>query len=134
MATIGVLAGLLIAAAGYPQVDPWITLIVAAIIARTGWKIVRASVPLLVDERAVDPANIREVAEHVHGVRAAYAIRSRGRPGAVFAELTIGVDASLDVAASHDVADQVEVDVTSELSARHVVVHVDPFPLPPATD
>jgi divalent metal cation (Fe/Co/Zn/Cd) transporter len=76
MATIGVLAGLLIAAAGHPQVDPWITLIVAEIIARTGWKIVRASVPLLVDERAVDPANIREVAEHVHGVRAALSSQS----------------------------------------------------------
>ncbi len=127
LATVAVLGGLLAVRAGYPQVDPWITLGVAAVIARTGWSIVRATVPVLVDERAVHPEHIRRVAEDVDGVHAAYAIRSRGGSGHVFAELTIGVDPQLDVALSHELADRVEHEVSESVGADRVVVHVEPF-------
>ena len=70
--------------AGHPGADPWITIAVAVIIARTGWSILRATVPVLVDERAVDADRIQRVAESVPDVNAAYGIRSRGRPGEMF--------------------------------------------------
>jgi divalent metal cation (Fe/Co/Zn/Cd) transporter len=75
----------------------------------------------------VPPERIEEVALDVDGVRSAYGIRSRGRPGDVFAELTIAVDASLDVLRSHDIADRVERDVARTIQAREVVVHVEPW-------
>jgi cation diffusion facilitator family transporter len=126
LTTAAVLGGLIAMRAGYPSADPWITMAVAVIIARTGLAIVRETVPVLVDERAVDPARIQRVAESVPKVNAAYQIRSRGRLGQMFAELTIAVDAELDVARSHEIADEVERRVGAELGAREVVVHVEP--------
>ena len=121
-----VLAGLVAIRAGYPEADPWITIAVAILIGRTGWRIVRDTVPVLVDERAMDPARIQRVAESIVEVNAAYRIRSRGRTGEMFAELTIVVAADLDVKRGHEIADEVERRVEGEFGARAVVVHVEP--------
>ena len=126
LTTTAVLGGLIAVHAGYSAVDPWITIAVAVIIARTGLAIVRETVPVLVNERAVDPTRIQRLAEAVPQVDAAYQIRSRGRPGQMFAELTIAVAPELDVTRSHQVADEVERRVSNELGASEVVVHVEP--------
>lgn len=133
-AALAVLGGLVAVRFGMPWADPWITLAVAAAIAWTGWRIVRESVPELVDERAADPERIRALAEEVEGVRAAYGIRSRGRTGEVFSELTIAVSSAMDVETSHTIADRVEERLGRELGAREVVVHVEPAEVddPPA--
>ena len=126
LTTLAVLVGLVAIRAGHPMADPVATLIVAVLIARTGWEIVRGAVPVLVDERAVEPQRIQRLVMAVEGVRSAYGIRSRGRPGAVFAELTIAVDPDLDVATSHRIADETERSVTDALGANEVVVPVEP--------
>jgi cation diffusion facilitator family transporter len=126
LTSAAVLGGLIAIRSGHPGADPWITIAVAVIIAHTGWRILRETVPVLVDERAVDPVRIQQVAEGVPQVSSAYGIRSRGRPGEMFAELTISVARHLDVARSHEIADEVERRVGEELGAREVVVHVEP--------
>lgn len=126
LSTLAVLGGLVAIRLGWPEADPWIALLVAALVARTGWQILQESVPVLVDERAVDAARIRSIAENHPDVHGAYGIRSRGRPGEVFAELTIALDPELDVLRSHAIADEVEARVASVLEAREVVVHVEP--------
>jgi len=126
LTTFGVLASLGVVAAGVPGVDPWISMAVAAVIAYTGWQIIRRTVPVLVDERAVDPGRIQRVAEHHEAVFSCYGIRSRGRPGEIFAELTIALDPDLDVSRAHAIADDVERSVALEVRAREVVVHVEP--------
>ncbi|GMV06194.1 MAG: hypothetical protein AMXMBFR53_24700 [Gemmatimonadota bacterium] len=127
LTTLAVLVGLGAIRAGYPLADPVATILVALLIAHTGWGIVRETVPVLVDSRAVEPDRIEGLARDVKGVRAAYGIRSRGRRGERFAELTIAVDRSLDVASSHAIADEVERQVARAVGAREVVVHVEPF-------
>ena len=126
LTSAAVLIGLMAIRAGYPEVDPWITIVVAILIARTGWRILRDTVPVLVDERAMDSTHIQRVAESVGNVSAAYRIRSRGRAGEMFAELTIAVAADLDVRQAHEIADEVERRVEGELGAREVLVHVEP--------
>lgn len=128
LTTLAVLTGLVATRVGYPVADPIATILVAAIIALTGWAIVRETVPVLVDSRAVEPGRIEVLAMTVDGVHSAYGIRSRGRPGERFAELTIAVDPGLDVQASHDIADTVERRIAEALGARDVVVHVEPWP------
>lgn len=125
-ASAAVLVGLAFVARGYARADAIFTLLVAAIIARAGWKILRRTVPVLVDERAVDPDAIRDIALANDAVRDVYSVRSRGRRSHVFAELTIAVDATLDVEQAHRIADDVERRVTKAIGAREVVVHVEP--------
>jgi cation diffusion facilitator family transporter len=125
-ASLAVIVGLGLVAAGYPRADGVFTLLVALVIARTGWRILRGSVPILVDERAVADGMIRRIARETEGVIDAFHIRSRGREGEVFAELTITVDASLDVEHAHRIADAVERRLADAIGARDVVAHVEP--------
>jgi cation diffusion facilitator family transporter len=127
LTTLAVLVGLVAIRMGYPTADPLATIVVASLIAHTGWAIVRETVPVLVDHRAVHPSRIERLAMSVDGVRSAYGIRSRGKPGDRFAELTIAVERTLNVAESHAIADSTERRVAEALGAREVVVHVEPW-------
>jgi cation diffusion facilitator family transporter len=131
--TVAVLAGLGLTELGVPHGDAWTTLFVSVLIARTGWGIIRDAVPVLVDQRAVEATEIRRLAGTISGVREVYDVRSRGRPGALFAELTIAVRGGLDVETAHDIADRVENEVADQLGAQDVIVHVEPDRRPGAT-
>lgn len=124
--TLAVLVGLFLVKLGWRSGDAWTALLVAVLILRTGWEILRETVPVLVDEAAVESTEIRRMAESMHGVEAAYDVRSRGRPGARFAELTIVVPSEMGLEAAHGIADLVEEEVRRRLGARRVVVHVEP--------
>jgi len=124
--TLAVLIGLLLTHYGWQSGDAWTALVVAVLIIRTGIHILRETVPVLVDEAAVDSSEIRRMAEAMDGVHAAYDVRSRGRAGARFAELTIAVKGGLDVETAHEIADLVEDEVCRRLGARQVVVHIEP--------
>jgi cation diffusion facilitator family transporter len=125
-ASVAVLVGLALVAAGFAWADALFTLVVAAFIGHTGYRVLRTTVPVLVDERAVDEATIHGIAMNTPGVMDCYSVRSRGREGEVFSELTISVPRSLDVARAHEIADEVERRVAAGVGAREVVVHVEP--------
>jgi cation diffusion facilitator family transporter len=124
--TLGVLTGLALARAGMAWADPALALIVAVLVGRAGYQILRRSIPSLVDERAFDQATIRREAEGVRGVVSAYGIRSRRAGDHQFAELTISVDGRADVASAHRIADQVEDRLRDNLRLDEVTVHVEP--------
>src|SRR5688572_16353160 len=117
--TLGVLTGLAWA-------DPVLAIIVALLVGRAGYQILRRSIPSLVDERAFDQATIQREAEAVGGVVSAYSIRSRRAGDHQFAELTISVDGTADVASAHRIADQVEDRLRESLQLDEVTVHVEP--------
>ena len=124
--TVGVLGGLALARAGLAWADPALALIVAVLVGRAGYQILRRAIPSLVDERAFDQTTIQRVAEGVDGVMSAYAIRSRHGGDRRFAELTIAVDGGADVASAHRIADQVEGRLRDSLHLDEVTVHVEP--------
>jgi cation diffusion facilitator family transporter len=124
--TLGVLTGLALARAGLAWADPALALVVAVLVGRAGYLILRRSIPSLVDERAFDQATIKGEAEGVSGVVSAYAIRSRLAGDRRFAELTIAVDGDSNVANAHRIADQVEGRLRETLHLDEVTVHVEP--------
>jgi cation diffusion facilitator family transporter len=125
-ASLAVLLGIGLVGLGYPNADAFFTLLVAVVIARAGWRILQHTIPILVDQRAVAEGTIREITLGTPGVRDCFSVRSRGRSGEIFAELTITVDPLLNVAESHLIADAVEHRVAEAVAAREVVVHVEP--------
>jgi cation diffusion facilitator family transporter len=124
--TLGVLGGLALAGAGLAWADPALALIVAVLVGRAGYQILRRAIPSLVDERAFDQTTIQRQAEGVDGVVSAYAIRSRLAGDRRFAELTIAVDGGADVSSAHRIADQVEERLRDSLQLDEVTVHVEP--------
>lgn len=127
--TAGVLVGLALVTLGWTRGDGWIGLMVAVMIGYNGFQILRQTVPVLVDRRALTADRIRMYVRETPGVMAATEIRSRGRPGEAFAELTIHVHPEKNVAEAHRVADRVERRLEEEGFAG-VVVHVEPGPRP----
>jgi cation diffusion facilitator family transporter len=124
--TLGVLTGLTLAQAGLAWADPVLAMIVAVLVGRAGYQILRRSIPSLVDERAFDQATIQREAETVSGVVSAYGIRSRRAGDRRFAELTISVDGQSNVTTAHVIADQVEDRLRQNLELDEVTVHVEP--------
>jgi len=125
--TIGVLIGVLFSRQGYTWVDPVVAIVVALLIVRVAYQILSRAVPVLVDERAIPEPRIRESAQAVEGVKSAYGIRSRGgNTGVRYAEVTIAVDSSANVADAHAIADAVEERLKKDLELEAVTVHVEP--------
>lgn len=127
--TVGVLIGLLFARAGWWWVDPALAVLIALFIVRIAYRIFRRAVPVLVDATTIPTGTIRATAESVQGVRGAYGIRSRGGTGGSvrYAEVTIAVDGSANVADAHAIADQVEERLKRDLDLAEVTVHVEPW-------
>ena len=121
------LASLLLARAGLPAGDPVLAIVVALLIARSGYRIVKDTIPILVDERAVDAERIRAIVDGIEGVAGVRRIRSRSSAsGVLFAEVTIEVKGNITVASAHAIADAVEQRIEQELGTSEVTVHVEP--------
>jgi cation diffusion facilitator family transporter len=125
--TCAALASLLLTRHGWGIVDPYLAIAVALVIARNGFEIVRRSVPVLVDERAIEAREIRQLLSAIPGVVDVRSVRSRAMAsGVLLVEVTIGVDRSTSVEAAHRVSDAVEARLHTELGASSVTVHVEP--------
>jgi cation diffusion facilitator family transporter len=118
---------LLLTRYGYPRLDAMLAIVVALIIALTGYRILRETVPILVDQRGADPAELRAAIVGVNGVRVVRAMRSRlTASGTLFAEITIGVDENMSVVEAHRLADAVEQRIAAAYGVAEVTVHVEP--------
>jgi cation diffusion facilitator family transporter len=124
--TLLAVASLWLSSLGLTRVDGALALVVGLIIAWTGYQILRASIPVLVDERALEAAQIRAVAEAVPGVLEVRGIRSRATGANSFAEVTIAVSGGSSVAEAHALADAVEQAVSRRLGGGQVTVHIEP--------
>ena len=121
------LVSLVLARAGYAFIDPWLAILVALVIAWSGFRILRLTVPILVDQRAVDAAEIRRAVSAVPGITGVPSVRSRtSASGTHFAEVTITCDGALPVAHAHALADAAESAIRGALGNADVTVHVEP--------
>lgn len=125
--TVLALVSLLLTRAGHGLVDAWLAIVVAFLIAGSGYRILRATVPILVDQRAVDAEEIRRVVSAIDGITRVPHVRSRtSASGMLFAEVTITCDGAQSVARAHELADAAEAAIRDALGAADVTVHVEP--------
>ena len=120
-------ASLVFARLGYGRLDAVLAIIVALLIARTGYRILRETVPILVDQRGADAEELRAHIAAIAGVADVRAVRSRmTASGTLFAEVTISVSADTSVAEAHQLADAVEHTIEHAYGTAQVTVHVEP--------
>lgn len=125
--TLAAIGSLILTRAGWGFIDPILAIIVALIIAWHGYEIVKSTVPVLVDERAVDAAEIRRLIGSIPRIIDVRSVRSRASPtGGVLAEVTIVVDGDISVADAHALMDEVEERIAAGVGAADVHVHVEP--------
>jgi cation diffusion facilitator family transporter len=127
LVTLLALVSLFLGRHGGGRVDALLAIAVALIIAWSGWRILRRSIPILVDERAVEATDLRRIIKDIPGVAEVRGIRSRyTASGVLFAELTIAVAGTTPVNVAHALADRVEEAVASKYGAAEITVHVEP--------
>ena len=124
--TLLAVVSLWLSSRGMTRIDGALASLVGLIIAWTGYRILRMSIPVLVDQRALEAEQIRAVAHSVPGVLQVRNVRSRGIGSHSFAEVTIAVSEHASVAEAHALADAVERAVSSRLGGGQVTVHVEP--------
>jgi cation diffusion facilitator family transporter len=121
------IASLVLSRLGYLRADALLGMIVALIIAWSGYQILRDSIPVLVDARAVEAERLTSIVREIPGVLGVRSARSRRTSsGYLFAEVTILVDGSTSVANAHDFTDEVERAIARELGTAEAIVHVEP--------
>ena len=127
LVTLLAMISLVLGRHGGRRVDAILAIAVASIIAFSGWRILRRSIPILVDERAVQAAELRELVGAIPGVIDVRGIRSRyTASGVLFVELTIAVEGETPVEVAHVLADRVENAIASRYGAAETTVHVEP--------
>lgn len=128
LVTVLALASLVLARFGLGRLDAWLAIAVALIIAWSGVQILKQSVPILVDERAIDARKLRGVVLGVPEIQEVRSVRSRSTAsGQLFAEVTIAVSGGTSVEAAHHLADAVEAAIEREFGTAQVTVHVEPI-------
>jgi cation diffusion facilitator family transporter len=127
LVTTMAVASLVLSHRGYARADAVLGVMVALIIAWSGYQILRRSIPILVDARAVDADRLASIVRTIPGVAGVRSARSRRTAsGHLFAEVTILVDGSTSVSAAHDFTDDVERAIERELGTAEAIVHVEP--------
>jgi cation diffusion facilitator family transporter len=125
--TLLAVASLVLGRMGYGVLDAPLAIVVALIIAWTGYQVLRANVPILVDERGADADEMRALIASVPGVEDVPSVRSRvTASGTLFAEVTITVPGVVSVENAHQLADEVEQRIEATYGASQVTIHVEP--------
>ena len=127
LVTVLAILSLGMSSVGLGRGDGALGIAVALVIGWNGFQILRQSVPVLVDARAIDGARLEAVVKGVDLVREVRSARSRSTAtGELFADVTIAVDGSLSVERAHELADAVERAIEAAFGPAVVTVHVEP--------
>ena len=124
--TASVIIGWQLSAMGWLWIDQVSALAVAGLILYLAYGLFRRTLPVLLDERAIDADRLRAAVQGVGGVRAVRRVRSRWIGSARAVDIVIEVDADLPTAAAHDIADQLEQLLAEHFDVHDVSVHVEP--------
>ena len=125
--TLLALAALVFTRLGLAWLDAPLAIAVALLIAWSGVGILRQSIPVLVDQRAIEASALRTVVMSVAGIQDVRKTRSRATAsGQLFAEVTIVVGGRTSVDDAHTLADAVEAAIERAFGTSEVTVHVEP--------
>jgi cation diffusion facilitator family transporter len=124
--TITVIGGLVGVWLGYQWLDIVLAFPVALLVFWSGWSVLKANLPSLVDEMAIAPEAIHAIALSVPGVINCHDIASRGVLGRqVFIEMHLIVDAP-DVETAHRITEEVESQLEERFRPVRIIIHVEP--------
>lgn len=122
-----VLAGLLVARAGYPEGDAAAALFVAVLVLAAAGRLIRQNTDVLMDRApAAESAAARRAVEALGPGVTLHRLRMRRAAGRHFADVVIGVSPGAAVGQAHAAADAVEQAVERAVPDTDVVVHVEP--------
>ncbi|MDP3260997.1 MAG: cation diffusion facilitator family transporter [Thermodesulfovibrionales bacterium] len=127
LASIGVIVSLIITKSGYRIADTIAGLVIAFLIARIGYEIIKRASDVLVDTICIDTSAIESVIKSVEGVKGCHDIRTRGTEHSINLDVHILVAPRMSIEKAHEVADSLEEKIKNSFpSVIDIVVHIEP--------
>jgi cation diffusion facilitator family transporter len=126
LTTIVVIAGWQLSAIGYVWVDRLCALGVAGVIVYLAFGLFKRTLPVLLDEYAIDAGELKQLVNNVSGVKSVYRIRSRWIGNNRAVDLVISVDPALTTEASHTITDEIEGLIEKKFDVTDISIHVEP--------
>jgi cation diffusion facilitator family transporter len=127
LASAGVLVSLIAVKLGLRTADPVIAVIIALMIARVGYGIIKSASGILVDASMINSDEVINLCMSVPGVKSCHRVRSRGREDDIFMDLRVHVDPELTIAKAHEISELVEELIKKKIAGvSDVVVHIEP--------
>ena len=128
IATMAVLAGIIIMVTTSLKIDGYLGLLVAAFIIKAGISLVLETAKPLIGENP-SKEEIQEVSDKINSYEGVLGIHDlvihQYGPNKKFITVHVEVDASIDIMVSHDMVDNIERDFKHELGID-LVIHMDP--------
>ena len=124
--TASVIAGWQLSAMGWIWIDQLCALAVAGLILYLAFVLFKRTLPVLLDERAIEAETLRAALQRVDGVLAIRRVRSRWIGSVRAVDLVIEVNAHLSTKAAHDIANQIEALLADQFDVHDVSIHVEP--------
>ncbi|MFT5394902.1 MAG: cation diffusion facilitator family transporter [Gammaproteobacteria bacterium] len=127
LTTVVVIIGWQLSSMGFLILDRLCALGVAGLVFYLAYDLYKSAFPVLVDEYAIDPEDIKSAVMTVQGVKAAGRIRSRWIGSDIAIDIVISVDAELTTEESHQIADKVEILIEEQFNVGDAFIHVEPY-------
>lgn len=125
--SFSVIVGLILSKFGYTRADAVVGIIIALVIARIGYGILKSASDALVDTVCMDTYELESVVKGIEGVKGCHDIRTRGTTNSIFLDLHVLVDPELSIEKGHEIADRVEAAIKKRFSTVvDIVVHIEP--------
>lgn len=124
--SLSVIASLVAARLGYPQLDVLAAVVITVVIAMTAFGILKENGMMLTDTALIPAEELRRAALGVEGVESVHKIRSRGGARGGHADLHVQVQADLVLDQAHEIGHRVADRLREEFGLRDVLVHVEP--------
>ena len=91
------------------------------------YRLFKSAFPVLVDEYAIDPEDIRQAVIKIAGVKKVGRIRSRWIGSEIAIDMIVSVNAELTTEESHQIADKVEELIENKFHVGDAFIHVEPY-------
>lgn len=125
--SISVILGFIFIKLGYPVFDPIIAIVIAILIGKLGYEIIRESSRVLCDVSAIDPNEIKKIVMEVLGVVSCHRVRTRGSDNEIYMDLHICIDPKLSVEEGHNISHRVESLVKKRIcGVKDITIHIEP--------
>lgn len=127
LTTVVVIIGWQLSSMGFLILDRLCALGVAGFVFYLAYRLYKTAFPVLVDQYAIDPEELKKVVMNIPGVKKVGRIRSRWIGPEIAIDIVVSVDAGLSTEESHLIADKVETVIEDQFKVCDAIVHVEPF-------
>ncbi len=127
LASVSVVISLIAIKMGYPIIDPIAAIIIALMIGKVGYDVIKRSSHVLTDTSMVEVERIRNLVMGLDGVKECHNIRTRGMQDHIYVDLHVHVSPDMDTDNAHNIAHRVEQRIKKAIKeVREVIVHIEP--------